>query len=46
MTGVWRMSHDDNAETLRIARGTHTAQLEQKDYERSVTESERQLGLR
>lgn len=44
MTGLRRLHHDEEAETLRIARGYRLGQAE--EYQREMERAETALGLR
>ena len=46
MIGLRRMSHDEETDVLRIARGARLAQAEEVAYKRDITAAETVLGLR
>lgn len=46
MIGLRRMSHDDDAEVLRLARGARLGQAESGTYKAEVKATETLLGLR
>lgn len=46
MIGLRRIAHDESAEVLRLARGMNLGQAPKDDYDRVVSVTERELGIR